>query len=89
MRIDTTKEGLRKIMRLNDGFTTQESYTYSCIKDGRTVKTQDEDRYYTIKDGELIRRSVARDSSYDITVVCDCEETKTFVVFRNRKLKFE
>ena len=80
MRIDTTKEGLRKIFKLNDGFTSELGYV---------SEKEDEDRYYSIKDGQLIRRSVARDSSYDKTVMCNHSEATTFVVWNVNKLKFE
>ena len=88
-RIDTTEKGLRKIFELNDGFTAQEGYVSTMIKDGQSVKGLDENRYYSVKDGQLIRRSVACDSSYDETVICDRREATTFIVSHFNKLKFE
>ena len=73
-----TKDTIPKVLKLNEGYTDR-TYFKS--------RNSEYENIYTIKNGQLERRSVGRtswaDSRYDKTEICDYKTTQAYL--RDRK----
>lgn len=83
-KIRFTKNVIQKVLELNEGFTDRTYYN---------GKNSEEENFYKISNGKLIRRSVGKtswsDSRYDNTFVCDEEETRRFLRKWKKNLKLD
>jgi len=79
-----TKDVVKKVLEKNEGFKAKTSYK------GRN---SEEENFYSITGGKLLRRSVGKtswaDSRYDRTSVCDTEQTRRFLKGQILKLNLD
>lgn len=79
-----TKNFIKKVLEMNEGFTDRSYYKGN---------NSEEENFYSISNGKLIKRSVRNsswsDSRQDSTSVCDEEQTRRFLKSRKGKLKLD